>query len=234
MTRVLVVSDSMLKDHVGFFTLRSAASVEVIAFPGIRIEKVFPLVSQKLQGVDILVLHVGTNNVGECAATRFCRFRTLTSKLLDVNPTVRLVLSATLPRQMSLRKNDKWALTPEDLESCNSEAVETNLLLQELCRKEGHLYLDGSGEPWPRLVKLGGVHPNKRGSECVACIVQVLGQMLWRGIRQAVLQVHGCREEQVWRDHIVQAEHEELLRQYGDQTNLMSEHWLGETNFPRL
>lgn len=73
-------------------------------------------------------------------------------------------------------------------------------------------------------------------SWCVACIVQVLGRMLWRGVRQAVLQVHGCREEQVWvwRDHIVQAEHEELLRQYGDQTNLVSEHWLGETNFPRL
>lgn len=160
MTRVLVVSDSMLKDHVGFFTLRPAVSVEVIAFSGIRIEKVFPLVSQKLQGVDILVLHVG-----ECAATRFCRLRTITSKLLDVNPTVRLVLSAILPRQMSLRKNDKWALTPEDLECCNSEAAETNLLLQELCRKGSHLYLDGSGEPWPQLVKLDGVHPNKRGSE---------------------------------------------------------------------
>lgn len=71
-------------------------------------------------------------------------------------------------------------------------------------------------------------------SWCVACIVQVLGRMLWRGVRQAVLQVHGCRKEQVWRDHIMQAEHEELLRQYGDQTNLVSEHWLGETNFPRL
>lgn len=71
-------------------------------------------------------------------------------------------------------------------------------------------------------------------SWCVACIVQVLGRMLRRGIRQAVLQLHGCREEQAWRDHIVQAEHEELLRQHGNQANALSEHWLGETNFPSL
>lgn len=68
----------------------------------------------------------------------------------------------------------------------------------------------------------------------MGCIVQVLGRILWHGIRQAVRQVHGCHKEQVWREHIVQAEHEELLRQYGDQANGFSERWHGEANFRSL
>lgn len=68
----------------------------------------------------------------------------------------------------------------------------------------------------------------------MACIVQVLGRILRQGIRQAVEQVRGGHEEHVWREHIAQAEPEEMLRQYGGQANGLSEHWCGEANFPSL
>lgn len=72
-------------------------------------------------------------------------------------------------------------------------------------------------------MKLDGTYPNMRGSE-------VLGIVLRQGIRQAVHQVCGCYEDQVWREQMVQAEREELL----GESSRVSSHWLGESSFPSL
>lgn len=169
MPRVLVAGDSMLKDQVGSFTLKPSVTVEVRSFSGIRIERLFFMIADALPHFDVLVVHVGTNNTADSAITRIARFRELVSRVLKVSPQIRIAFSAILPRQMSLRRNDRWAVGAEVLQEQNREARETNFFLQELCRKEGHGFVDGTSQDWNGMLKADGVHFNKRGSE-VSCV----------------------------------------------------------------
>lgn len=78
----------MLKDLAGSFTLGSSVDVEVRSFSGVRIEKLFPLIAESLENTHVVVLHVGTNNVGEEPLTRIVRFRALISRILDVHASI--------------------------------------------------------------------------------------------------------------------------------------------------
>lgn len=88
MARVLVAGDSMLKDQVGSFTLYPGVAVEVRAFSGVRIERLFSMIADSLPGFDAVVVHVGTNNVGDCAITRIAKFRQLVSRIMERNPRI--------------------------------------------------------------------------------------------------------------------------------------------------
>ncbi|KAH8027449.1 hypothetical protein HPB51_005596 [Rhipicephalus microplus] len=163
MTRALVAGDSMLKDLAGCFTLSSRTQVEVHPFSGVRIEKLFSLIAHSLADVHVIVLHVGTNNVGEEPLVLIARFRSLISRILDVNPSICVVVSAILPRQASLRKC-QWALSVGELKAFNTDVGETNASLQPLCHKNGYGFMDGTCELMGML-KADGVHPTKRGSQ---------------------------------------------------------------------
>ncbi|XP_075750798.1 uncharacterized protein LOC142817630 [Rhipicephalus microplus] len=71
-------------------------------------------------------------------------------------------VSAILPRQASLRKC-QWALSVGELEVFNTDAGETNAILQALCHKNGYGFVDGTCELMGML-KADGVHPTKRCS----------------------------------------------------------------------
>ncbi|XP_049521196.1 uncharacterized protein LOC119448197 isoform X2 [Dermacentor silvarum] len=225
MTRVLVAGDSMLKDLAGSFTLGSSVDVEVRSFSGVRIEKLFPLIAESLANTHVVVLHVGTNNVGEEPLTRIARFRALISRILDVNPCIRIVVSAILPRQMSFLKC-RWALTARELETSNADARETNAILQALCHKNGYRYLDSTRE-LSGMLKADGVHPTQRGS-------QLLGRLLREAIRSVVQEIRQSHDEVVWQQHQVQEEHEELRRQYGSDHTIASLLMMKTTVVPAL
>lgn len=72
-------------------------------------------------------------------------------------------VSAILPRQASLRKR-QWVLSVGELEAFNTDAGETNAILQALCHKNGYGFVDGTCELMGML-KADGVHPTKRGSQ---------------------------------------------------------------------
>ncbi|KAH7952544.1 hypothetical protein HPB52_023879 [Rhipicephalus sanguineus] len=225
MTRVLVAGDSMLKDLAGSFTLSPTTHVEVRSFSGVRIEKLFPLIAQCLADVQVIVLHVGTNNVGEEPLTLIARFRALISRVLDVNPCIRVVVSAILPRQASLRKC-KWALSVQELETFNTDAGETNAILQALCHKNGYVYVDGTRD-LTGMLKADGVHPTKRGS-------QLLGCLLRQAIKRACEDLPASHDGAVCQQRQEEEEHMELRFHYGDQEKVLAQHWTNLTNFPAL
>ncbi|KAM7310797.1 hypothetical protein ISCGN_007705 [Ixodes scapularis] len=77
------------------------------------------------------------------------------------------------------------------------------------------------------MLKADGVHFNKRGSE-------VFGRILRGGVRAVVAsQRQEAEELQLQRD-LVEEEHQELRRQYGDQAGELAEFWAGRSNFPPL
>ncbi|KAH6920646.1 hypothetical protein HPB50_028366 [Hyalomma asiaticum] len=226
MTRALVAGDSMLKDLAGSFTLSPTVHVEVRSFSGVRIEKLFPLIAQCLADVQVVVLHVGTNNVGEGPLTLIARFRSLISRIIDVNPCIRVVVSAILPRKASSH-NYKWALSVRELETFNTDAGETNAILQALCRKNGYVYVDCTRE-LAGMLKADGVHPTQRGS-------QLLGCLLREAIKRAVTDLEVSHREVAWQQQQqVQQEHDDLQLQYGDQSGALAQHWKSVTNFPFL
>ncbi|KAH8021783.1 hypothetical protein HPB51_016862 [Rhipicephalus microplus] len=153
----------MLKDLAGSFTLSSRTHVEVRSFSGVRIEKLFSLYAHSLADVHVVVLHVGTNNVGEESLVLIARFRSLIFRILYANLSIRVVVSAILPRQGSLRKC-QWALSVRKLELFNRDAGETNVILQALCHKNGYCFVDGPRELMGML-KADSVQPTKRGSQ---------------------------------------------------------------------
>ncbi|KAH8040515.1 hypothetical protein HPB51_011211 [Rhipicephalus microplus] len=163
MTRALVAGDSMLKDLAGSFTLSSRTHVEVHSFSGVRIEKLFSIIAHSLADVHVVVLHVGTNNVGEEPLVLIAKFRSLIFRIIDVNPSIRAVVSAILPRQASLRKF-QWALFVGELEAFNMDAGKTNAILQVLCHKNGYGFVDGTRELMG-ILKADGVHPTKCDSQ---------------------------------------------------------------------
>nr|XP_037276019.1 uncharacterized protein K02A2.6-like [Rhipicephalus microplus] len=116
-----------------------------------------------IRDVHVVVLHVGTNNVREEPLVLIARFRSLISGILDVNPSIRVVVSAFLPRQASLRKC-QWALSVGELEALHMDAVEMNAILQALCHKNGYGFVHGTHELMGML-KADGVHVTKRGSQ---------------------------------------------------------------------
>ncbi|KAH8028922.1 hypothetical protein HPB51_020500 [Rhipicephalus microplus] len=153
----------MLKDLAGSFTLSSRTHVEVRSISGVRIEKLLSSTAHALADVHVVALHVGTNNVREEPLVLIARFRSLISRILDVNPSIRVVVSAFLPRQASLRKC-QWALSVGELEAFSTDAGETNSILQVLCHKNGYGFVDGTHELMGML-KADGVHVTKRGSQ---------------------------------------------------------------------
>ncbi|KAH8036255.1 hypothetical protein HPB51_021499 [Rhipicephalus microplus] len=163
MTRALVAGDSMLKYLAGCFTLSSRTHVEVRSFSGVQIEKLFSLIAYSLADVHVVVLHVGANNVGEEPLVLIARFRPLVSRILYVNPSIRVVVSAILSRQANLRKC-QWAQSVGESEAFNTDAGETNAISQALCHKNDSGFVDGTCELM-RMLKADGVHPTKRGSQ---------------------------------------------------------------------
>ncbi|KAM7303270.1 uncharacterized protein ISCGN_013243 [Ixodes scapularis] len=196
MPRVLVAGDSMLKDQARSFTLNPGVAVEVRSFSGVRIERLFSMIADSLPGFDAVVVHVGTNNVGDSDITRVAKFRQLVSRIMEKNPEIQVAFSAILPRE-------------------------------ELCRKEGYGFIDGSRQSWSGLLMLDGVHFNKKGS-------RVFGRIL-RGGLHGVVAGHGQEaEDQEWSRHAAEEEHQELRREYGDQAKELAEFWNGKYNFPSL
>ncbi|KAG0425564.1 hypothetical protein HPB47_027278 [Ixodes persulcatus] len=120
---------------------------------------------------------------------------------------------AILPREVSLRKNNRWAVIAEVLQQHNDEAMETN-------------FIDGSRQSWSALCMLDGVHLNKKGS-------MVFGRILRGGIPRVV----ACHEQeaknQEWSRHAAEEKHQELRRQYGDQAKELAEFSNGGRSFGR-
>ncbi|XP_077492065.1 uncharacterized protein LOC144102767 [Amblyomma americanum] len=208
--RVLVAGGSMLKEQAGSSTLGHSVD------SGVRIERIFHMISEAVPGVRALVLHVGTNNLGETAMTRISRFRTLISRISKANHSIRLVISAILPRQKGLSKQGKWALTTDELEKCNADNGETNSMLQELCRIEGHVHLDGTRQSYASMFNGSGVHPNKCGvlesGEVYLSQMQMLERMLREAIQHLVSDLTSSHDNLVLREHQEQQQYEALQR----------------------
>ncbi|KAH8021991.1 hypothetical protein HPB51_020601 [Rhipicephalus microplus] len=224
MTRALA-GDSMLKYLAGSFTLSSRTHVEVRSFSVVRIEKLFSLIAHSLEDVHVVILHVGTNNVGEEPLVLIARFRSLISRILDVNPSIRVVVSAILPRQASLRKC-QWALSVRELEAFNTDAGETNAILQALCHKNGYGFVDGTCELMGML-KADGVHPTKHGSQLLACLLRA-------AIKQASKDLEASHNGALQQQHQKEKDHQKLQFQYSDQSKGLAQYWNNVTNFPAL
>ncbi|KAH8022048.1 hypothetical protein HPB51_021500 [Rhipicephalus microplus] len=210
MTRALVAGDSMLKDLAGSFTSSSRTHVEVRSFSGVRIEKLFSLIAHTLADVHVVVLHVGTNNVGEEPLVLIARFRSLISRILVVNPSIRVVVSAILPRQASLRKC-QWALSVGESEVFNTDARATNAILQALCHKNGCGFVDGTHELMGML-KADGVHPTKRGSQVAISSHKVMYiNSAWCRSIEAEMPNNSAPIKQASKD--LEASHNEALQQ---------------------
>ncbi|KAG0431393.1 hypothetical protein HPB47_021826, partial [Ixodes persulcatus] len=145
------------------------------------------MIADSLPGFDAVVVHVGTNNVGDSDITRVAKFRQLVSRIMEKNSEIQVAFSAILPREVSLRKNDRWA-------EHNDEARGTNVILQELCRKEGYGFIDGSRQSWSGLLMLDGVHFNKKGSKAAFMVLwQATGRRLRTRSRVAMQQRRNTR-----------------------------------------
>ncbi|KAG0445443.1 hypothetical protein HPB47_015086, partial [Ixodes persulcatus] len=69
------------------------------SFSGVRIERLFSMIADSLPGFDAVVVHVGTNNVGDSDITRVAKFRQLVSRIMEKNPEIQVAFSAILPRE---------------------------------------------------------------------------------------------------------------------------------------
>ncbi|KAG0417183.1 hypothetical protein HPB47_005819, partial [Ixodes persulcatus] len=109
-----------------------------------------------------VAVHVGINNTNtaDSAITRIARFRQLVSRVLKVDPEIRITFTAIPPKWTSLLR-----ISAGFRQEQNRKARETNFYLQELCRKEGHGFIDGTSQDWNGMIKAEDVHFNKRGSK---------------------------------------------------------------------
>ncbi|CAN7976899.1 unnamed protein product [Ixodes persulcatus] len=65
-------------------------------------------------------------------------------------------------------------------------------------------------------------------------MAQVFGRILRGGVRAVVASQHQEAEELQLQRDLVEEEHQELRRQYGDQAGELAEFWAGKSNFPPL
>ncbi|XP_075721843.1 uncharacterized protein LOC142765153 [Rhipicephalus microplus] len=130
--------------------------------------------------------------------------------------SIRVVVSAILPRQASLRKC-QWALSVGELEAFNTDAKETNAILQALCHKNGYGFVDGTCELMGTL-KADGVHPTKHGSQLLGCLLRA-------AIKQASKDLEASQNGALQQQHQKEKDHKKLGFQYSDQSKRLAQYW---------
>ncbi|XP_075721873.1 uncharacterized protein LOC142765175 isoform X2 [Rhipicephalus microplus] len=130
--------------------------------------------------------------------------------------SIRVVVSAILPRQASLRKC-QWALSVGELEAFNTDAKETNAILQALCHKNGYGFVDGTCELMGTL-KADGVHPTKHGSQLLGCLLRA-------AIKQASKDLEASHNGASQQQHQKEKDHQKLRFQYSDQSKGLAQYW---------
>lgn len=167
MSRVLVAGDSMVKYAAQYFPSRQGLSVKVSAHPGTRIELLLSKIADEVAGFDVVIVHVGTNNVGDGSVSVYRdKYRQLAQGIVERNPTAHVAFSAILPRGQNKysRKEAQFV----DLRRGNDLYRRANADLQELCRERGFTFLDGLESVWPSCLALDGVHPSRHGNKVLA------------------------------------------------------------------
>ncbi|XP_075734798.1 uncharacterized protein LOC142775993 [Rhipicephalus microplus] len=142
-------------------------------------------------------------------------FRSLISRILDVNLSIRVVLSAVLPRQASLRMC-QWALSVGELEAFNTDAGETNAILQALCHTKGYGFVDSTRE-LIGMLNADGVHPTKRGSQLLGCLLRA-------AIKQASKDLEASHNGALQQQHQREKDYKKLRFQRGDQSEGLAQY----------
>ncbi|KAH7932497.1 hypothetical protein HPB52_024492 [Rhipicephalus sanguineus] len=112
----------------------------------------------------------------------------------------------------------------QELETFNTDAGETNVILQALCHKNSYVYVDGTRD-LTGMLKADGVHPTKRGSQLLGCLLR---EAIKRACEEAI------HDGAVSQQRQEEAENKELRFQYGDQEKVLAQLWTNLTNFPLL
>ncbi|XP_077551227.1 uncharacterized protein LOC144164849 [Haemaphysalis longicornis] len=178
MARVLVVGDSMAKYVEQYFPSRQGLAVKVSAHGGTRIERLLSKIADEVAGFDIVIVHVGTNNVDECSVSVFRhKYHRLAQGILERNPTAHVAFSAILPRGQNKYIGEE-ALS-DKLRRGNYLYTRVNADLQEFCQERGFAFLSGLESVWPSCLALDGVYPSRHGNK-------VLADFLYRQARSLV------------------------------------------------
>jgi len=127
---LLVIGDSQVKYVV------LGAEGTCLAFPGRRVQDMFPPARDAIAHASVVVFHVGTNNIGgdEDAEQVLLHYRALVTSTRRVNPLIRVVMTAILPRH----PNKFVSSAQQDYMRRNRVAKEVNWMLSSLC-SELHL-----------------------------------------------------------------------------------------------
>lgn len=103
--KVIIVGDSIIKDlnHIDGVTLK--------AFPGATIGKLAVLFSKghiSLEEYDYIIIHVGTNNVGNRNSVDHIKsdYGNLVATVRKLKPHIRIVISSILPRPVDHKITD--------------------------------------------------------------------------------------------------------------------------------
>ncbi|XP_077541164.1 uncharacterized protein LOC144153388 [Haemaphysalis longicornis] len=178
MARVLVVGDSMVKYVEQYFPSRQGLAVKVSAHRGCRIERLLSKIADEVAGFDVVIVHVGTNNVDDGSVSVYRhKYHRLAQGILERNPTAHVAFSAILPRGQNKYSGEE-ALS-DKLWRGNYLYTRVNADLQEFCRERGFTFLGGLENVWPSCLALDGVHPSRHGNK-------VLADFLYREARSLV------------------------------------------------
>ena len=109
--RVVVNTSGSAVRVVGASMIKYMEGLDVYSLSGAKCKDLFPFIEEHsaLDGVKIVLLFVGANNVksSESSDDTFFNYQSLVSKILSVNPNLKLVVSSIIPRATSMFESDK-------------------------------------------------------------------------------------------------------------------------------
>ena len=129
-TRVLLTGNSMVKYMYQY--LNKYENLTVLSFPGIKTEHLFDRIASALTCVDVIIVHVGTNNTLDSKNGLVDKFHLLLEKIRSVNSKICICISGVLPRKATKQVSC--------VDSINKKYMHVNNCICSICKSEGYLF----------------------------------------------------------------------------------------------
>lgn len=161
----MLLSDSMAK------YVDNVSDLEVICYPGINFERLTFKVQNshslqsKILSVDFLIIHVGTNNIHRLSSLEFpAALNSLFSAIRSVNPHVKLLYSAILPRPVDFNVSERLVIQANNrmMRFCKSRKIPFISTFRPFVSKSGQVHRHMFA------IRDGGLHLNNEGSRVLS------------------------------------------------------------------
>jgi len=141
--QILYIGDSMFRWMSEMVPARVCGKVPGVVFQsGKKVDEVFPFVEASLGHSEVVVLHVGANDIksGRSVYTCLANFKKLVTQVENLSPHIKIVISAVVLRAANQHQNCYFQeKDPSYISGLNQKISELNHCLKLFCNANPHL-----------------------------------------------------------------------------------------------